>query len=212
MSQSKVGIWNIALKRLGAGNVSLDTEDTTKAITMASLWESCLREVLEAAPWPCATVISAMTELGNYTCPPGWLYGYQYPPKALTVWSVYPDTGTSSQYNSDLQESIDLKKKYEFRKIFNPGTNSHVLLTNVEDAYCEYTYFLEDPTLFDEAFISALAFRLAADAAMPLTGDEKMAQAMMANYNNAVSEAKRIVAAENNVGTLGQSSTLDSRG
>jgi hypothetical protein len=214
MGASKLTIWNLALSRLGAGKVNLETERSTKALQLSSTWDANRREVFESAPFECSTVIETLSTQSGFTIPPGWSYVYIYPPKALNVWLIYPSYAIGNQYNSDYDSNAlqEYKKKHEFRKILSKTTNTHVLVTNVASAWCEYSYDLEDTTLYDDAVVSALAYRLAADAAMPLTGDPDMATAMMNAYANAISEAKRVTKAENNVGTLGQNSIIDSRG
>lgn len=211
MGAPKVDVWNLALSRLGIGPVTLDTEDSVKAKTLSRLWLPAIRDTLRSAPFGCARVIAAGTQLANYTPPPGFAYGYQYPPKAANVWKCYnqpPAILSVDDWGNPVYEKI---RGNVFFRLLVPDRSVHVLVTNVQDAYFDYTYQLEDPSLFDDALINAIAFRLAADAAMPLTGDPNYATTMTNGFNLAISEAKRLAYAENNQGATGQSSTLDSR-
>ncbi len=64
-------------------------------------------------------------------------------------------------------------------------------VTDIEDAYIEYTYYVDIPSLFDATFVVAMGYRLAAEMAMPLNGDRAQAKDMKAMALDTISEAKR---------------------
>jgi hypothetical protein len=114
-----------------------------------------------------------------------WLYAYSYPSNCVALWSVYNE-GT-----------INKKKGEQYRVVYDTVNAGKVILTDCSEAMGEYTYDLEDTTLFSADFITAFAYRLAADMAPALTGDDSIANDMLKKFMLAISEAKRISAYEN---------------
>jgi len=109
-----------------------------------------------------------------------WLFAYTYPSNAVAVWHIY-NSATKDKDNGE-----------QFRVVYDSVNNEKVILTDCDLAMGEYTFDLQDTTLFDANFVTAFAFRLAANMAPNLTGDDKIAQDMMAGYNAAISEAERM--------------------
>lgn len=70
--------------------------------------------------------------------------------------------------------------------------NTKVILTNLEEAYAEYTYLVTDTTLWDSKFVMALSYRMAASMAHILLGDATKGEKLMGVYNLVLQEAKRI--------------------
>ena len=68
--------------------------------------------------------------------------------------------------------------------------NTKAILTDVENAWCEYTYDTTDPELFPEEFIEALARLLASSLAMVLSGNANIQQTQYQLYQVAVAQAK----------------------
>jgi hypothetical protein len=60
----------------------------------------------------------------------------------------------------------------------------------------EYVGQLTDVAQWDALLVEAIAYRLAADVAWPMTGSESRREAMMAAYRMALAEARRIDARE----------------
>lgn len=96
--------------------------------------------------------------------------------------------------------------------LYTPVPRS-VIVTNCEDAYGEYTYYVDDPALFDSAFVNAMSHRLAAELAHPLNGDKELAKTEIGIYNALISEAGRLSSVENNDNNQseGVSGFVDSR-
>lgn len=213
----KVEIYNQAAGHLGVRPVTLPTESTPVAQAFTRSWNMSRRETIGSGKTPCTTVIEALVLMASsYTIPPDWLYAYQYPSKCLRMWKIYP-AGTARQ-SSELRFSGDdstlspSPEGEKFRRIFVPSLNVQVILTNCEGAYAEYSYDLEDTTLWDPALVTSMAYRLAADTAVGLTGDDQKALKLAGLAMNAVSESKRVAASENNTDYPRHISPLDARG
>lgn len=65
-----------------------------------------------------------------------------------------------------------------------------MLACNTSRAIIDYIADIDKPALFDSMFIDALALRLAAELAKPLTGDNSKRQAMLQEYFLALDAAK----------------------
>lgn len=109
-----------------------------------------------------------------------WLYAYTYPSNCVAMWHIY-NSGTSDKDNGK-----------QFRIVYDSVNNAKVILTDCDLAMGEYTFDLDDTTLYDANFVTAFAFRLAADMAPNLTGDYGMGLDMMKMFNMAISEAERM--------------------
>lgn len=217
---SKVQIWNLALGHLGQAPVSSDSEQTVQALALSRIWDIARQDAFSAHPWSFAIVVASLTELANFTPPDNWLYGYQYPTLARRVWKVYNPEGMGAYLapvnNPPIYPLPDLKKYLktgdEFRVLYDPTLNTRAIVTNVEDALCEYTHDISDTTIYEPMFVQYLGYLLASMVAMSLTGDPNMAINMGKLAGNQLAEAKRLSKAEQQSGTLGDQSTIDSRG
>ena len=217
MGPSQIEIYNLATAHLGLKPVSIPTEQSVTALAFNRSWNTSRREALSSSPWPFATVIESLSVVAGYTPPSNWSYAYQYPTRSLRVWKLYAPQNVNGLYSYDADFpsrplSIQSIPGEIFREIFVPSLSVKVILANFTDSIAEYSYDLEDTTLWDPTFCTLMGYRLAADTAIALTGDAKIALNLSALYNNALSEAKRLAAQENTSQQPGRSSTVDSRG
>lgn len=196
---SKIEIANMALTHLGMKTIrSLESNDPA-AIACSTFFDAARDEVLGEAQWPFANVQALLTLTSQEIV--GWRYAYLYPVKAASVWAVY-DEGTTEQKDSQ-----------DFEVKFVPGaTQLRVVCSNLANAYCDYTYKVEDTSLYSPKFVAALSYRLAAAMAQTLIGSAELGIQAMNIYNALISEAKRISAAEKKKKPTQRSSYQDSRG
>jgi hypothetical protein len=68
---------------------------------------------------------------------------------------------------------------------------AYVYPSDCVNAYLEYTSDIIDTTLFDNSFIEALKYNLAAKLAKPLTGNDNLKKDMIQLYIAAIDTAKR---------------------
>ncbi|MBU2051423.1 MAG: hypothetical protein KKH61_20940 [Gammaproteobacteria bacterium] len=191
-------VWDFALKEALRGDWPFNkTIDALKLMSPAAEWVTATAYAVgdfvyitsTALTYKCATAHTSgtfATDLAAvkwvlYTAyvPLHWLYSYDLPSSSLGIWKVYNE-GTKDK---DVGEN--------FRVIYDRVNGKEVIITDCADAYAEYGYLISDTTLFDSNFTNALAYRLAAELAMPLNGDPQQAAEMIKLFNNAKSEAER---------------------
>ena len=90
-----------------------------------------------------------------------------------------------------------LPKKNEYR-IMSSNTGRKIY-TNIENAWLEYTADVKDTSLFDDQFVEALSWKLAAEMAYSLTGNMNIANNCVQAYNAYMVEAAGSDAAEDNM-------------
>jgi hypothetical protein len=198
MPTTKTDIWNLALARVGQKPIASPDERTVQALACARAWDTARKEVLGGRKWTFNTVVEALEVISDQTVV-NWDYVYGRPVNALALWSVFTE------------ETEDQERGEDFRELFLPVLSKRIIVTNAADAYVEYAYDTEEISLFDPAVVSALSYRLAADIALPLTGDAKAAQNLIMIFNNAASEAGRINKFSKNVTPTKTSSFEDAR-
>lgn len=213
---SKVSIWNLALSHIGQRSVTSDQENSVQALQCRRVWDLTRQEALRKHDWGFCTNISALSELTNFT-PVNWAYGYQYPVRALTIWHVYSQAEASALTidNDDPTGTTTITTKSNgvpFRVVYDPTLNTKVIVTNLQDAYAEISYDVEDTTLYDAAFATCVSFLLASYCAYPLTGDKDLALNMIKLFNAALSEAERFSTIETRTDQHGNGTIVDSRG
>lgn len=159
-SLTKTDIANLAIKHLGHSTPmqNLDDDNTAVAHTCRFFYPRALRAVLRDFEWPFANTIFTMQ---TTTDDPGehWDYAYQYPPDCARFLKIQSDFRTDSRYS---------KIPYKRSK----GAAGSIILTDREDAVCEYTALVTNVAYFDDDFILALSWRLAVYAAPSVTGGD----------------------------------------
>ena len=180
---SKIQIYNMALSHLGMQKIFDTTSDDPRQNACNLYWYEALLDTYSELGWTFATVKEQFALVSGVTVP-GWDYIYAYPPKASVVRYVYSEG------------NVDYKEEQEYEVIFLPSLNKRVVCSNESEAYQEYTYIVEDTTLFSPKFVMAQSFKLAALMAQTLTNDPAIATNMRSNSNVIIDEAKRINAKE----------------
>jgi len=183
---SQTEIINLALGHIGQKPVMDITEKSSQADAALKIWNSCLKETLQNHDWTFATIVQTLDLHATYDPEPaGYLFAYTYPSNCLALWHVF---------NS---ETIDKTLGERYRVLYDPTTKVKVILTDCELAYGEYTFYVDDTSLFDSFFVTALSHRLASDLAIKLNGDAEMAKGQIMIFNTMISEAERMNSYEN---------------
>lgn len=179
---SKLQVYNMALGNLGMQKIySTDlTNPSAKACDL--YWDQAIEDTFSEHAWGFATVKEQFALVSVDVV--GWEYVYAYPPKAAIVHNVFSEA------------NVDYKEEQEFETVFIPDSNKKVICSNEAEAYIEYTYIVQDTTLYSPKFVVAAAFKLAALMAQTLTSDPNIAGAMQQNAGMIVAEAKRLNAKE----------------
>lgn len=117
------------------------------------------------------------------------------PSSATTYWTVQTNAATVWTVFNEATETK--KDEQDFEVYLIPGsTDEKIIVSNLDDAYMEYTFIVNDTTLWDSKFVVALSYRLAAMMAHVLTGDAAKGKELMNVSIAYIAEAKRIAAIE----------------
>jgi len=178
---SEVDICNLALSHIGASaTISSLTEQSEEAFHCNLLYAEIRDSVLRAHPWGFATRHLALSDVGT---PPGnWSYRYAYPNDCL--------------YAREILQTNTALDPVKFEIALGDAYNARVILTDQKSATLIYTYQTTNTLVFDPLFTNALAWRLAAEIAMPLTRDEKRMQQTYNMFTTTLSEAQTFNANE----------------
>lgn len=161
---SIVDICNIALSNIRAGSINSLQEGSLQA-QQCSLKYPLIRDtLLTQAHWGFAGNIAKLAVLT--TTVPHWNYAYQYPPDCLQIRKLMLPNGNVPAY---ILDKFDAQIPY---KIMNPTGNNRIIVANVPTLEMDYTVKVEDPNMFDESFIQALTWMMAAELAVPIVGSE----------------------------------------
>jgi len=198
---TQVSIINLSLSHVAAKPIQSLVEVTVQCQAALRAWDFTLKETLRGYNWGFAKTQVALAEVATYT-PLIYEYAYAMPAQCVAVRLVF-NAGTLDQ---------DVGEKFEV--LYDPTTNQNIIVTDCETAYAEYTYLVADVTKFDSFFITTLSHRLAAELAMPLSGDKDMAKDQLTIFNTLCSEAHRHSSYESNKAheSNEKSDIVDSRG
>lgn len=178
-----IEICNIALRRIGVTEIERMDEASEPARACSRFYDFTRRNVLQRFPWTFAARRVQLARVDEKV--PDFEYVYQYPKDALAVRLMYNDSFTG------------LPKKNEYR-IMSSNTGRKIY-TNIENAWLEYTADVKDTSLFDDQFVEALSWKLAAEMAYSLTGNMNIANNCVQAYNAYMVEAAGSDAAEDNM-------------
>ena len=178
-SLGQTQLCNLALYHIGDNLIGDISDPVPEALACQQYWIPCRDDLFNEHEWGFAQAQIPLVLLANTTLA-GWAYVYAYPVQIAGVWSVY------NPYNYNKKEEI------EFDKYYIPGTGTQAIGSNEPYAICDATAIVVDPTIWDPKFALAFSYRLAASIAIPLTGDEAVAQTQMVLCLAMINEAKRI--------------------
>ena len=170
----KVEICNMALSRIGASIIERMDEDSENARICSQFYDACRRSELRNYPWTFATRRVKLALINSK--PFDYTYAYRYPSDALYIRKLY-----------NAEQGWSLK---DVKHQIIGDVDGKIILTNVELAGCEYTADVEEAATFDSEFCSALAWAIAMEIAVPITGNVSMASYCQNSYQHFVSEAR----------------------
>jgi hypothetical protein len=155
-----VDICNFALGSLGLEPIDALGTDTQSERTCARFYAQVRDVYLQEHNWSFTTKTVELTEIDPL--PDGYgrfVYGYEYPSDCLKAQKIR-DGESSFAYPFII-------KDYEAAG----PVDAKIILTDLADAYLEYTVALTDPDLFTDIFIEGLYKKLAFQISWPLTQD-----------------------------------------
>lgn len=184
-----VGICNLALGRIGVSQYIESIDDpNTNARSCKQFYNLCRQQVLQDFPWNFARGVVALAELSNDP-PPGWGYVYRYPTDCLQARAISDDSGVRSstwnaqQFLSWDQWAATIPRRQSWQVMGDtsePG--SRIIITDIPEAFLWYTVDVEQVNQFTPLFVSALAWRLAAELAGPLKADARLRDSAEQQY------------------------------
>ncbi|MBQ8920324.1 MAG: hypothetical protein IJ056_09500 [Acidaminococcaceae bacterium] len=177
-----ITISNMALSHIGVANIDRIDEASEPARLCKQFFDMARRSTLRRFPWPFATRRETLglldTEPGDYA------YAYRYPKECVAIRKLY-------------DENYQEIPEYQRYKILG-DKEGRVIYTNVEKCICEYTADVKDCDLFDDGFVEALSWKLAADIAFKLTGNQNIQNQCLQAYNAYFDEGSTDAANEEN--------------
>lgn len=162
---SIVEICNLALNHIGAKSISSLDEASENARKCKLVYAPLRDAVLRDHSWNFATANELLALLDESM--PGWNFIYAQPVKCLNVRKIFSEVVLSNPSPLD------------FKILLSPTTKTKSIASNLEFAWCEFTYQVTDPALFDTKFVEALSYRIGSALAQPLTGNIQLAQALL---------------------------------
>lgn len=170
MGLSQTQVCNQALARIGAKLITSINDDATGAEACLNAYDATVSEVARSGTWNC---LMKRAELGRLTAAPAfeWAYQFQLPVDLLLLMEV-----NGVDYHDEPQDEWVIEGR--------------VLLTDAERALVRYVALIEDSTQWDSLFTNAVVVLLAAKIAVPIRQDEALMQALMADYNRVLGNAR----------------------
>jgi len=169
---SEVSICNQALGWLGANLITSLDDETTEAVLCKANYSHLRDAVLEEADWTFATRRFKLVKSPNEP-----VYGYankfQIPNDALRLISA-----TNREDNRNDTDEFDWRREENF------------ILANDAVVYSKIVVRITDPKRFSFMFIQALAYRIAAELATPLTESRTKEEKMQQMYEHRINKAK----------------------
>jgi hypothetical protein len=169
MAKSVVSICNQALGRIGISKFIDDYDEaSTEARVLRIFFEGARDRVLQAMPWGFAKRTRELQDIGSP--PAGWLFRYRYPNDCLKARKVLESGSTQEGVGSD------------FCIVEDEASGGKAICSNIYPASLIYTARITNPSLFNQAFIDALAWSLASDISAPLSATTGMTQSANQAY------------------------------
>lgn len=187
MATTEVDICNIALFRVGAGEIGSLTEKSVAAEKCRVLYPQARDVVLTEAAWPFATATRSLGLKAEQ--PEEWEFAYGYPNDCLTVQYIVP-VANSRAFSGSVYGNADVPI-VPFDVMLDSGGSS-VIVTNQESAKICYTKKIEDVRIFTPMFVESVAWLLAQDLA-PILGGKSAnyyLQRAALNYASYIGKAK----------------------
>jgi hypothetical protein len=156
----------MALALLNRERIDSLEDDSTEAKICKVFYEHERVRLLRMFGWGFARKTDQLALRTNEI--PGWGFIYGLPKECVQVLFVFNESTV------DRHEFT----RPDFRIVTATG-NDRVIVTNLEDAWAEYTYNCKDTDSFSEEFVEALVHMMAAKMSIPLTQTSDFVQMHM---------------------------------
>lgn len=194
-------VCNMALASIGKGRIASLDEQSEAGRQCKLFYDYTKERLLREYTWGFAKRVEQLAELE--TVNPFWRYVYAYPSKCICVKRIfrceeYIDDKGVKRKAVEYKRLPEDKDKYE---IYMVSDNVRGIGCDVQDAWLEYVYDIEDLNVCSSDFIEALTHMLAYNIALSLTGNmqlknseyqQAMAVLNRAKYTNAAEQEKKV--------------------
>ena len=197
---SKMDIVNLALANLSREPIQSLAEPNPEAFQLRVHWETALASVLRDHPWGFAMRRKKLAALAD--SPIGFAYAYAYPEDCIQARRVMP-CGTPGSWRG--------RAAFPFEIGRSPDGRFKAILADFPDAALEYTTNLAPCEEFDPQFVTALAWRLAAELSLAIHADPQSHQIALATYSAQLQQAKALDMRESSSPRLPDGDFLASR-
>lgn len=177
--QTLLEIANLALAKLGSPAISAFTEPTAEGRTVNRIYQNVVDAVLRSHHWGFANARVVGAEVDVPTAHAHRAYAYAWPIGCAMVRSITVPEDTP-QAPLDFEVVVDNSLGFE-RKL---------ILCDADEVIVHYSKKLDDVSLYDAIYVDALASRLAAELAIPLTKNAQLRQTFMNEYEYWLGKAK----------------------
>ena len=173
---TEVEVCNRALIKVGCKTINALSETGKRATTCAVFLPQVVDEVLADHNWNFATGYAQLEKLG--TAP---LFEFD------NAYSMPLDCVKVRQMDDETAE---------FEVVSGEDGQTRVLYTDEDPALIKYTRRITTASAWPPKFVEAVACKLAAELAVPLTSSTKLEQSMMTKYVNALASAQDVDSSE----------------
>jgi hypothetical protein len=169
---TKLQIFNLALGRIGSFTVASVDEDSNEAQHCRTHWDNDRRSLLKDFPWNFATTEEDLSEVDSAS-----LFDYDH------AYQLPSDYLKAIRFNG-----IEAGTKHDYFKI----AEGNLLHTDVESesATLEYIRDVIDCTKWDDVFVKAFSYYLAASVAPMLSKDPNLAIKLLQVGQSFLSDSK----------------------
>lgn len=194
---SEVEICNLALGYVGvAREIDALDEGSTEADQCRRFYAPTRDEVLRRYAWPFASKVQALALIAENPND-DWAFSYRYPTDCLRALRLV--TGTRAETAPPPFE-------------LGHDAAGKVIYTDQADAVLKYTRRIEDPELFDPAFVEAVAWRLGGKLAIPLSRSEKERDYAFKRYQYEIAVAESLAGNEGQSDPAPDAESIRARG
>jgi hypothetical protein len=198
IGDTQVTICNAALGKIGevpladGVNVWPLTSLSVQTIWCSQFYDPCRREVLRQHLWNFAHVQVQIA--ASVTPPPfGWGNAFPLPADFMRFWDTWDGDDE------------------RFKQIGWKVIGQNIITDDSGPLDLDYVNDFQTCAQMDSLFVSCLAFRLAAELAVPLTKSQDTADKMMARYRDLLPDARLVASQENSAPVFEEDVWLASR-
>lgn len=194
---SQLDVCNLALLRLGQGKIVSLSEGSVEANYLTQFWDADRRAALRDYAWNfAASKPTLLTAYDNtaFDLARDFVYVYALPSDCIRALELFAGATMQSFPPTDVNFTDASQTLTEL--MFFKVRSGRTLVTNLADAYLQYTKDITDVSKFDDQFVEALSYRLAVDLALPITGNAGFANAMTQLYRGSLLSARKSDATE----------------